>query len=276
MNREAYTHSFARIYDDIMSGVPYDLWYDYLQELLSLYDCTPEKVLDLACGTGNMSLRFARQGKQVVGIDRSREMLSVARKKALSEGENIKFFCSDLRKIRLEERFDFVFSVFDSMNYLLSLGDLKKVFNNIFRVMKKEGIFVFDLNTIQRLMSIEPGTTVFTGEEYSCLWKDRIDRQQQRWIVELQIEFNDQEELFEETHQETAYPLVAVEKMLNQSGFTGVDIYRAYTFKQASETDNRVYFVAYREEDPDISSFSKVTREVKWSLRRLLNYKNTI
>ena len=276
MSREAYTHSFARIYDEIMSGVPYDLWYDYLQELLSLYKCVPEKVLDLACGTGNMSLRFARDDKQVVGIDRSREMLTVARRKALSTGENIKFFCSDLRDFRLEENFDFVFSVFDSMNYLLSITDLRKVFSNVFRVLKKNGVFVFDFNTIQRLMSIEPGTTIFTGEDYSCFWEDRVNQEQQRWIVELQIEFDTEEELFEETHQETAYPLVKVEQMLNKSGFTGVDIFRAYTFKKASETDNRVYFVAYREEDPDISSFSKITREVKWSLRRLLNYKNTI
>lgn len=87
MENSAYTASFARIYDEIMKSVPYKFWYDYINEIMDYYQLKAEKVLDLACGTGNMSLLYAKNSYQVTGIDRSEEMLKIAGKKARRQGQ---------------------------------------------------------------------------------------------------------------------------------------------------------------------------------------------
>ena len=255
-----------------MSAVPYDLWKKYLYEILSFYNKNVKKVLDLACGTGNMSIRFARDDKKVMGIDGSQEMLEVAKEKAGEENLKIDFIHSDLRKFELDKKVDFAFSVFDSLNYILSLNDLKKVFNNVYNVLKSDGVFIFDLNTINRLMSIEPGTTLLNGEDYTCFWRDIIDEDNKKWKVKLKIYFNDDTtNYYEELHQETSYPLEKVYRALEDTGFEFIKIFKAYTFIQGNDQDNRVYFVAFKD-DSHVKkrSFVKRMKElVKWRISKI-------
>ena len=272
MGKKAYKKSFASIYDDVMSAVPYNLWKKYLYEILSFYNKDVEKVVDLACGTGNMCVRLAQDGKDVIGIDGSREMLGVAEEKAGKKNLDIDFVHSDLRDFELEERVDLAFSVFDSLNYILSLNDLKKVFDNVYDVLKNDGVFIFDLNTKKRLMSIEPGTTLLNGEDYTCFWRDIIDEENTKWKVKLKIYFDDDTtNYFEELHEETSYPLEKVYRALEDTGFEFVKIFKAYTFVQGNDQDNRVYFVAFKNgSHVKKRSFVKRMKElVKWRITKL-------
>ena len=269
--KRAYTHSFAKIYDDIMKYVPYDFWYSYLNELINYYDIRVNKVLDLACGTGNMSIRFARDYKRVLGIDISGEMLKIARGKVSNKRKkNIEFIKSDIRSFDLSQKVDLVFSVFDSLNYILSKSDMGKVFNHVYRNLNNDGIFIFDLNTIKRLMSIEPGTSMFTGDNYTCFWKDIVKPEAKKWRVKLKIHFDDSDDYYEEVHEETGYPLSEVREILMRTGFEYVKIFRAYTFEKGSEKDNRVYFVVLK----NSSIFDKrnilanLKYRLKWKLKR--------
>ncbi len=270
MGEVAYTHSFAKIYDDLMDGVPYDLWFRYLKELLSFYDKNPDKILDLACGTGNMSMMFARKGKGVTGIDGSKEMLKMAREKINSKDLKISFIHSDLRNFSLSKDYDFAFSVFDSLNYILSPEDMKKVFKNVYNVLTEDGIFIFDFNTIKRLMSIEPGTTMFKGDNYTCFWQDLIDREKNRWKVKLKIYLDENlNNHYQELHIETSYPLEQIKEFLYKMGFSEVHCYNAYTFKKASEKNNRVYFVCFKKK-VEIDTIKKIGTLVKWKLIKII------
>ncbi len=265
--KRAYTKSFARIYDDIMSTVPYNFWYDYIQELLSYYDKTPDEVLELACGTGNMTLLFGRDVKQVVGIDKSEEMLKIAESKVCQKKYNIDYIQADLKEFDFPHAFNLVVSVFDSMNYILNLRDLKRVFDNVYGVLKKEGLFIFDMNTINRLMNIEPGTTMFTGDDYTCFWQDIIDRKNKKWQVRLKIYFDDNEKnLYEEFHEETGYPVEQVVQVLYEVGFQHVDIYKAFTFDNGNDKDNRLYYVAFKDSTiaENTSFLKKAKNKFKW------------
>ncbi|MFW5998487.1 MAG: class I SAM-dependent DNA methyltransferase [Halanaerobiaceae bacterium] len=271
MEKIAYSRSFATIYDDVMSAVPYDFWYKYINEILDYYNKDVKNVLDLACGTGNMCIRFARDNKNIVGLDGSREMLQVAAEKIEDKDLQVNFIHSDLRTFELEQNFDLAFSVFDSLNYILSLSDLKKAFKNVYQVLKEDGIFIFDLNTLKRLMSIEPGTTLLTGENYTCFWRDIIDREKKRWQVKLRIYFEDENDnYYEEFHQETSYPLDEVQKILTDIGFKYVKKYKAYTFMKGDEDANRVYFVALKSNNQlkEKSCIKKIKRHIKWRISR--------
>src|SRR6056297_1774261 len=97
MESQSYTSSFAVIYDDVMQRVPYYYWYKYLKHLLAYYDKKPEKILELACGTGNMIKYFAKEADSIYGIDKSKDMLTVAQNK-FYENDDVKLFNTDMSK----------------------------------------------------------------------------------------------------------------------------------------------------------------------------------
>lgn len=272
MVNNAYTASFASIYDDIMGTVPYKLWYDYLQEIMEYYQFKVRNVLDLACGTGNMSLLFAKNSYKVTGIDISREMLTIAKKKAKEADGDIDFIEANLCNFTVDEKFDLAISLFDSLNYVLKIDDLKKVFINVYNSLNDNGMFIFDVNTITRLMSIEPGATILNGENYSCIWEDIVEEEKKLWQVKLKIYHKDTGEYFEEFHQETGYNIEELKKALKETGFKHIDIYNAYTFKRASDNDNRIYFVVLKDRKKAVRKpVLKSVKNLKWGFKRLLN-----
>ncbi len=270
--KKAYTISFASIYDDIMGAVPYGFWYDYLNEILRYYQIKPRKILDLACGTGSMSMLFLRDGYQVTGLDISADMLNVARKKASEKSGQVNFVEADLRDFIFQRKYDLAFSLFDSLNYILDLESLQRVFSNVFNTLSDEGIFIFDMNTPKRLMSIKPGSTVINGEDYSCIWEDIIDRERLRWKVKLKIYLKNKGEYFEELHQETAYKIEEVVEKLQEAGFSHIDTYNAYTFKKGSNNDNRIYYIAFKKtiEVKKKTGYLNYFCRLKWLVKKIL------
>lgn len=272
MDNSAYTAIFAGIYDQVMGTVPYSFWYDYINEIMDYYQLKAEKVLDLACGTGNMSLIFSRNSYEVTGIDRSKEMLLIAEEKARKASANIRFINADLCEFRTDEKYDLAISLFDSLNYILDIDDLKKVFNNVYKSLKEDGSFIFDVNTINRLMSIEEGITILKGEGYSCIWEDIVDKENELWQVKLKIYLKNSGEYQEEFHQEKGYKIYNIKKALLEAGFTHVDVYSAYTLIEASDNDNRIYFVAFKNKNiVKKKAFPvKLFINLKWGIRRIL------
>jgi len=271
---KSYTNSFARIYDDIMSNVPYDLWYKYLQELLISYDKDMHKILEMACGTGNMSMRFAKDNREVSGIDKSSHMLNIAKEKARNKKYDVKFIQRDIKNFTFSDKFDFIFCIFDSLNYILKIDDMKKVFVNVYNSLTDDGIFIFDLNTITRLMSIEPGVTVFDGDNYTCFWEDIIDPENLIWKVKLKIYFSDDEtRYFEEIHKERGYKKENIKNLLYDSGFSDVKVYKAFTFNKGEDSDNRLYYIVFKNDTKDrrFTVVNRFKKKIKW---KVLNCRN--
>src|SRR2546421_4292571 len=90
-------HRFARYYDLIYHGlVNYEGDVDFLESVFRRFHIAPKRVLDLGCGTGNHDLPLARRGYRVTGIDQSREMLALARKKAVAYRVRPRFVRADM------------------------------------------------------------------------------------------------------------------------------------------------------------------------------------
>ncbi|MFO7814211.1 MAG: class I SAM-dependent methyltransferase [Halanaerobiales bacterium] len=266
MGSQSYTNSFATIYDDVMKIVPYYSWYKYLKHILYYYDKNPKKIMELACGTGNMMKYFSDGADKIYGIDKSEDMLAIAQNKFSNNG-NVKFFNTDMsRKIKYNN-FDFIYSVFDSMNYILEFEELINVFENVYLNLIKEGIFVFDINTEYRLMDIGEGRKKLTGDNYTCYWKDIVDKENGKWIVELNIYLNRDDEIknFTETHVETSYPLDKIKKGLLNTGFQHVDYFRSFTFNKGDPKNDRIHFVALKQK-PEVSYLKQIMTKIKWNI----------
>ena len=266
MESKSYTNSFAVIYDDVMERVPYYYWYKYLKHLLSFYEKDPDKILELACGTGNMIKYFVDEAELIYGLDKSNDMLAVAQNKFI-DYNNVDFFNTDMTQKYEYDEFDFIYSIFDSLNYILEYEDLVSVFENAYLNLKQDGIFIFDMNTIYRLMDIGEGTKKIEGKDYTCYWRDIIEREEQKWVVELDIYFDRDQEIenFSEKHVETSYSLNKIKEGLLEVGFKHVDIYNSFTFRTGKPQNDRIHFVALKDK-PQVNKFKRFLLKTKWNL----------
>ena len=98
---EAYT-GFAYVYDEYMDNIPYDEWEYYLYELLKENNIgTDSTIADLGCGTGTVTRMLDKEGYDILGIDLSEDMLSIASEKTYESGQQIIYSCQDMREFEL-------------------------------------------------------------------------------------------------------------------------------------------------------------------------------
>ena len=115
---------FYRFYDVVM-GDRSDAA-GYIAGLIAHNKPDTTTVLEIACGTGTI-MGFLSASYDVTGLDRSRPMLAVARKKL----PHVRFFRQDMTSFRIARRFDAIVCVFDSINHLLRFADWRKVFRRV-------------------------------------------------------------------------------------------------------------------------------------------------
>ena len=133
--------NFAEIYNRYWAEFPLRIL--PILERLALKDHAPgTAILDVCCGTGQLAKALSKRGYAVAGVDASEQMLKHARLNA----PDATFYCFDIRAFELPSEFAIAFSTFDSLNHLLTLADLKKVFANVYRHLSAQGAFVFDMN----------------------------------------------------------------------------------------------------------------------------------
>lgn len=247
-DNKSYQNSFASIYDQVMAAVPYDFWYQYLKLLLEFHRVElPGRALELGCGTGNMMVRFLRDGIRVDGLDGSRDMLAVAKKKVKKFEIDPDFYHQDFLEIPDNKKYQLVYSVFDSLNYLLELEKLEQVFSSVYGILDQAGVFVFDLNTAERLAGIKPGTTTFQEEDFLCHWQDIVQPEEAIWQVNLMIQKKGESGCYEETHVEKGYNPYRIVESLQAAGFKSVFYYRANYLIEGKPSDDRIYFLAFPE-----------------------------
>lgn len=243
---EPYTY-FARLYDRVMQDVGYDLWVDYIEQLLARFGAKPRTVLDLACGTGNTTLPFAQRGYAVAGVDRSPEMLAIARRKTEQAGLSIPFTQADMRHFTVASPVDLVTCLYDSVNYVLDLDELVEVCRHVEGALSPGGLFIFDVNSAYRLSNI-PDTTMFVEDDgFSLVWENQFHQRDRIWQIKLTGFVRSEGELyrqFKEVHKERAYTLEEITAAIARARLRLLGAYSAYSFDPPEDETARIYFVA--------------------------------
>ena len=242
--------ALAPHYDELMQIVPYDAWADYVLLLFQIAQHDPIKLLDGACGTGNVSFELARSDISVVGVDIAPAMIEIARQKAAQSTLPIRFIEADLTDFDLGEKFDCATCLYDSLNYIVDPNALQAAFAGFARHVETGGVLVFDMNTPLALTA-----DLFTQRSF-----DPRKQLQYDWhaaynsatkITEVAMSFertdeNGAKHVFTETHRERAYELEEVEAMLAATGWETLKIYDAYTINPPHEKSERWFWVARR------------------------------
>ncbi len=241
--------NFAYVYDRMMEDVDYVEWADYIEKLFCHYNVKPRDIADLACGTGNMTILMAERGYNVIGIDQSHDMLSVAQEKARKKGLSIPFVCQDMRDIELHRCVDAVTIMCDGINYIVEDDDLDLVFSGIFAMLKPGGLLLFDISTYYKLSSIL-GNNIMVDDDpdISLIWQNYFDEENSICTMDLTffVREGSHYRRFDETHVQKAYKSQEIIKMLRQKGFENVNCYKHSTFETPNNRDQRILFGAQK------------------------------
>lgn len=213
---------FAWFYDEFNSEADYDALFAYVAGELRAHGVENGILADLGCGTGDLTLMLAQAGYDVIGIDRSEEMLSVLREKAdeLDLTGRLLLLRQDLTQLDLYGTIRAAVSTFDTYNHIGPLDRFEKALHNAAFFMEKDGVFVFDLNTPYKHRSVLAGQTFsFEEEDAACRWSNRFDEDAGR--VDISIDLDDREtgEHFHEEFSEYSYELETVAALLTRCGF---------------------------------------------------------
>ncbi len=137
--------SYSSVYDLLYQDKDYQAEAGFLEKIFDRYAASPpHTILDLGCGSGGHAFELIRRGYQVTGVDRSKQMLALANKKALQIGVSVEFLLADIRSLELERTFDAVTAMFAVMSYQTSNKDLVMALQAARRHLRPGGLFVFD------------------------------------------------------------------------------------------------------------------------------------
>jgi len=238
-------NDFADIYDKLMSGVDYDLWRDYIIDIFKKYEKTPEIILDLGCGTGNVTLALADRGFSMIGLDISARMLDIASGKARERGADVLFINQDMRSFELYGTVDAVICTLDGINYLKNVNDLQKVFSLVKLYLNDGGIFIFDINTEHKIKNVvAPNNFVFDSEEIFYTWQNELRGDKCDYILDFFVrEGGDKYARFSEIHTQKIFTNSDIKTAAGKSGLTLIDSFDEFTFDAPKPDSERVFYV---------------------------------
>jgi len=260
-------NNFAKIYDILMQEVPYEKWSLRISEWIKTYGISrpnvraqengsieerhsAEKnlVLDLGCGTGTLTEILAGFSYDMIGIDNSPEMLNIAMEKKDKSGSSILYLCQNMQEMELYSTVGTIICVCDSLNYLLSHSELKKMFKLVKNYLYPGGIFIFDFNTVYKYEKVIGDSTIAENhEECAFIWENFYDSNDK--LNEYDLTFfikaeNGCFERYQETHYQKGYELEQIRSLLTEAGLDIITAIDDETEKSPDEKSERVFVVA--------------------------------
>ncbi len=241
--------ALASCYDSMTPDVNYAKYADTLLSLAKKYGCTPEIVLDLACGTGSLSFELSKRGLDVIGIDASYEMLSEASVKNAEAEKPVLFLCQSMEELDLYGTVGAVFSCLDSVNHLSGVSALNAAFSKVGLFLEPGGVFIFDMITVARMERLNGQAYIRETENVFCSYRYDYDRKNSRHRVDLDIFTKNSKGLYRresESITETAFTIEEIDRALNLGGMDRKGLHGEFAQRLAHAGEERITVVAVR------------------------------
>lgn len=217
----------AEYYDKFTMDVNYIDWVNFYKKILNKYDIKPNVVLDLGCGTGTLTYLMSENYIDIIGIDSSVDMLSVAVQK---ESDNKPLFINQsMWNFKIHTNVDFCYSSLDSINYITNNEDLIRVFKTVFKYLNTGGLFIFDINSEEKFEKMSGKAFVRDADDVFLVWETDLDERICTHHFNFFIKNNNSWDRFEEIHTEKAYSIDYIYDILSEIGFSDIIIYENIT-----------------------------------------------
>lgn len=236
------------VYDLLMDDVDYSQWADYIEALFEKYAVKPEIILDLACGTGSLTLELAKRGYDMIGIDISPEMLNRAVEKTDLSGVSPLWVCQDMRSFELYGTVDAIVCTMDSLNYILDMNDVRNVFRLAGNYLNPGGLFIFDLNTPYKFEHIFADNLFYEiRDDIAYLWQNSYNPESKICDFDLTFFVKEKGDLYkrlEERQKQRAWSYDEIQSAVCGSGLNLADVFDAFTFDKPLQTAERCFYIA--------------------------------
>ncbi len=234
---------FAEFYDGLTRNVDYKEKADHILKIMELYSHKPGVTLDLACGTGSLSVELKKRGIDVFGADMSEEMLTRAQMKAQENGLDIMFIRQKMQTLTLFGEIDSCVCTLDSLSHLKGRSELEKAVGCVSRYMTSGGLFIFDVNTpYKHKVTLGNNTFVYDTDEVFLVWQNTY--RERDCSVKIELDFfapEDGKYIREsESFREFAYPAEVIEEVLSAAGFEVLALYDDMTFEPPCDSSERL------------------------------------
>ncbi len=242
---QAY-HNLAFSYDRLTNDVDYQKIVDFYHRILGTENLKPRTAADLACGTGSVALILARMGYAVTAVDMSEEMLTVAAQKAQEACLPVQLVCQKLQSLRLPRGVDMAVCALDGLDYILSPSDCKEAIRRVYKALNPGGIFIFDVNTPEKLRAMDGQVFLDEDDDVYCVWRGEFDEETNICSYGMDL-FQRSGSIWHrsfEEHREYAYSAEQLKAYLKAAGFTHIRIYADQKMLPPGEGEQRIYFSA--------------------------------
>lgn len=258
--------AIADVYDRLNAEIDYEGWADFVEACFTRYlPQRPKLLLDLACGTGSMTLALAARGYDMIGVDGSADMLSVAYERASDAGiSGVLFLLQDMRAFELYGTVEAVTCCLDSLNYLLTEEDVFQCFSCVHNYLDPDGLFLFDVNTPYKFSEIYGDNAYILEDETDsgradgqdpaprergavyCGWQNHFDPADGVCTFDLSLFEETEEGIYrrsDEQQKERCYSLETLKHLLCRAGFEWLGCYGDWNFGAPSDRCQRWYLL---------------------------------
>ena len=244
---EAYT-DFARVYDELMDETPYTEWSLFLVSRLRECGIMDGLVLDLGCGTGNMTELLYVAGYDMIGVDASADMLEQAVRKKEEARIDVLYLMQEMEAFELYGTVRAVVCCCDCINYLTEPEALLRCFQLVNNYLDPDGVFLFDFNTMHKYRD-EIGDTVIAENRDDCsfIWENTYDEDSRINEYDLTLfikEADDRYAKHTELHSQRAYELSEIKELLARAGLRFERAFDDYTENAPNGQSGRIVVLA--------------------------------
>ncbi len=240
----------AGCYDRLTYDVDYSAWADYIEKHFAKAPLPGRTVLDLACGTGSLTRELALRGYEMIGADQSPEMLAEAAEKNRGAApiEPI-FLCQSMEKLDLYGTIDACVCCLDSVNYVTDPKKLARAFQRVHLFLMPGGLFLFDINTPEKLAGLDGQVFLDETEDAYCVWRAEFSRRICTYFMDIfRLDpSTGQWDRGEELHRERAYTVEELTTLLEGAGFVDVQTWGERKLRPPKPGEQRIFFTARKD-----------------------------
>ncbi len=235
----------AQYYDELTTDVPYGTFAGFYEEIFGLYGISPKTLLDLACGTGSLSEILALKGYDLVCTDISPEMLSVAADKFAGLKNPPLLLCQSMEELDLYGTVQGAVCSLDGINYA-EPESLREIFRRVHMFLEPGGVFVFDINTPEKLTGLDGQVFIDETEDVYCVWRADVEKDLGPhgacvYGMDIFCRDGDMWDRFFEEHTEYIYEPEELRGIMESVGFADVRIFGEFSIETPADGELRVF-----------------------------------
>lgn len=237
---------FSEIYDSLMEDIPYKEWAEFLKGAIG----KRKSILESACGTGNITMHLAEEDYKITAFDLSQDMLIKAYEK-LRKSTNVELLKLDMTKFKLNRLYDAVICCCDGINYLIDNEALRAFFENAYKHLDNNGVFIFDYSNLYKFENLLGNNTIINEEnDIFIVWENKYNSKEKTCEMIINFFVKDSKNLYKriiEHQKQRTFDLDFIERELEKVGFSSIEAYNGYTKSLNNDINERTVIVCRKE-----------------------------